>query len=334
MPKPRAALIHLDATPYYHCVSRCVRRAFLCGRDTLTGRSFEHRRGWIESRLLDLTRTFAVQVCAYAVMSNHTHVVLFVDRETAGSWSVREVLERWHGLFSGVALSQRYLQGEPLGEVELQAVAALAESWRTRLTSVSWFMRCLNEHIARLANAEDGCAGRFWAGRFKSQALLDEAALAACLAYVDLNPVRAGLARAPEDSDHTSVQRRIRALQGAPGPEAGALAHAPGSQPPELRPFGGHSRPGLPFHLRDYLELVDWTGRLLRADKHGAIPADLPTILQRLRIEPTAWLRLSTRFEADFPVLAGRIDRLRHACTVLGRRWARGAGASRQLFAT
>jgi REP element-mobilizing transposase RayT len=101
MTKPRSTLISLEATTYYHCVSRCVRRAFLCGEDRLTGRSFEHRRGWIEERLLELTGVFAIDVCAFAVMSSHTHVVLKVDEKLAASWSTGEVIERWHELFQG-----------------------------------------------------------------------------------------------------------------------------------------------------------------------------------------------------------------------------------------
>ncbi len=93
MPKPRQSLISLEATPYYHCVSRCVRRAFLCGEDELSGRNYEHRRGWIEKRLLELSKSFAVDICAYGIMSNH-HIVLFVDRDTAQSWSMDEVIER------------------------------------------------------------------------------------------------------------------------------------------------------------------------------------------------------------------------------------------------
>ena len=192
MPKPRRTQVSLDATPYYHCVSRCVRRAFLCGTDSVSSQSFEHRRQWIEDKLYDLTRVFALDLCAYAVMSNHYHVVLYVDIAEAESWSPDEVITRWHQVFNGTLFSQRHMRGEALNKVELKVLDKDIAIWRQRLMDISWFMRVLNEAIARQANAEDNCTGRFWEGRFKSQALLDEAALAACLAYVDLNPIRAG----------------------------------------------------------------------------------------------------------------------------------------------
>ena len=107
MPKPRKSLISLEATSYYHCISRCVCRAFLCGEDALTGRSFEHRRGWIEDRLLELAQIFAIEVCGYSIMASHNHLVLHVDKPLADSWSTREVVERWHQLFGGTILSER-----------------------------------------------------------------------------------------------------------------------------------------------------------------------------------------------------------------------------------
>jgi len=334
MPKPRKALVSLDATPYYHCVSRCVRRAFLCGVDQLTGRSYEHRRCWIEQRLLALPRAFAIDIAAYAVMHNHTHVVLFVDTERASLWSQRTVIEHWHALFKGTALSQRFLNNELLSMGELLLLEEQVACWRERLQSVSWFMRCINETIARQANAEDGCTGRFWEGRFKCQALLNEAALAACMAYVDLNPVRAGIADSPESSEYTSIHRRIQSAE----KQASSLKGSDISQPSELQPFVGNPREpmpkGLPFQIGDYLELVDWTGRIIRDDKRCAIPSDLPPILDRLNLDPKAWLDMTHSFENRFSSLVGRVDQIYAACEKLGQRWAHGISACRQLLTT
>jgi hypothetical protein len=256
--------------------------------------------------------------------------VLCVDADQALAWSIREVVERWHGLFSGTLLSQRYLRGDLLSSAETSSLEEVAEQWRGRLMSISWFMRCLNEHIARMANAEDGCSGRFWEGRFKCQALLDEAALAACLAYVDLNPVRAAIAKTPEASDHTSVQRRIRALSEANDDKP--------PQPPELMPFVGYPRQSMPkglaFRLEDYLSLVDWTGRQIREDKRGAISEALPPMLHRLGIDPDSWFSLTEGFEEHFSALAGRAEDIQRACESRGQCWAHGIGAARRLFST
>ncbi|MFT6919921.1 MAG: REP element-mobilizing transposase RayT [Cognaticolwellia sp.] len=194
MTTARKQLISLADTPYYHCISRCVRRAYLCGKDKTTGQDYEHRRGWVEDKLLALSQVFSIGVCAYAVMSNHTHMVIFIDENTAKAWSKKEVIERWHQLFKGTLLTRQYYRGEPLADYLQETLTNTMEEYRSRLMDISWFMRLLNESIARQANQEDNCTGRFWEGRFKSQALLDEAALAACMAYVDLNPVRAKMA--------------------------------------------------------------------------------------------------------------------------------------------
>ena len=208
MPRPRKSLICLQDTPYYHCISRCVRRAFLCGEDHYSKKSYEHRRQWVEARLIKLGSIFAINVCAYAVMSNHTHVVLHVDRDEALSWTTHEVLKRWHTLHKGTNLTRQYMQAEQrslLSDAQIESVIATANIYRQRLHDISWFMRLLNEFIARLANKEDECTGRFWEGRFKSQSLLDEAALAACMAYVDLNPLRVGLSQTPEPVSYTHL---------------------------------------------------------------------------------------------------------------------------------
>ena len=161
MPKPRSAQVSIEATPYYHCVSRCVRRAFLCGKDATSGVDYEHRRNWIEKRILQLGQVFCIDVCTYAVMSNHYHVVLHLNAEQASTLTAREIHIRWNTIFRGNILSTRYLNDEQLCDTELKAIEELAECWRSRLTDLSWFMRVLNEGIAREANKEDGCTGRF-----------------------------------------------------------------------------------------------------------------------------------------------------------------------------
>ena len=316
MPKPRYTQVSLEATPYYHCVSRCVRRAFLCGSDDTTGQSFEHRRGWIENKLQELAGIFAIDIAAYAIMSNHYHVVLHIDEETAKNYSDKQVVTRWHQLFSGNMLSQRYLRGESLGQAEQRVLNKDIALWRQRLSDISWFMRVMNESIARQANTEDNCTGRFWEGRFKSQALLDEAAIITCMGYVDLNPIRAAMARTPEESDYTSIQQRIRQALQTEQP------HHIQQQPRTLLPFAGYPRQdmpkGLPFRLDDYLELVDWTGRIMREDKRGAIPDNLPPILERRNIDPQHWLYLTQHFESPFKGLVGSVYKLKQACQQLG----------------
>jgi REP element-mobilizing transposase RayT len=334
MPRPRNTLLSLEVTPYYHCVSRCVRRAFLCGDDIHSGRSFEHRRGWIEQRLLELADVFAIDIAAYAVMSNHYHVVLHIDSEQAQQWSECEVVERWHRLFNGTVLSQRYSRGGVLSQAESKALAKVIATWRQRLESISWFMRCLNEPIARAANREDDVSGRFWEGRFKSQALLDEKALVACMAYVDLNPIRAKLAQSPETSAHTSIKRRIEHARANP------LPNHFDQQSNGLLPFAGNHRndmpKGLPFRLSDYLELVDCSGRIIREDKKGQIPEDLPDILQRLELDMDTrhWLYLTQHFEHPFKHLVGAAHHVRSACEALGQRWVQGISQCERLFSS
>jgi len=306
MTRPRSTLVSLDDTPYYHVVSRCVRRTFLCGVDHLSGRSFEHRRQWIEDRIHLLASIFAIDICAYAVMSNHVHIVVKLRPDESEHWSEQDVSERWSCLFKGPMLFQRYRKKQALNSAESAKVKEYLATYRERLGSLSWFMKCLNEPIAREANLEDDCTGHFWEARFKSQALLTEEALLSCMAYVDLNPVRAGMAKTPEDSDHTSIKARLeppRTLGQAMAeqPDNATLNQSPRALKP-LAQFEGNDLDtalhGILFSLKDYLELVDMTGRVLRDDKRGAIPMHLPPILQRLDLTQAAWLQQCTRFEA------------------------------------
>jgi REP element-mobilizing transposase RayT len=214
----RRNIVHEECVGVYHCIARCVRRAFLCGTDSYSGRDYSHRKAWILERLRHLAGLFGVDVCGYAIMSNHLHLVLRNRPDCVEQWTDAEVAFRWRKLFP-----QRDDTTGELAEPDDNDVAILMANadrlatLRNRLSSLSWFMRCLCEWVARAANREDGSAGRFWAGRFKSQPLLDEAALLACSVYVDLNPIRAGIASTPEESQFTSGCDRILSLAGNPG---------------------------------------------------------------------------------------------------------------------
>jgi len=328
MPRSRKSQIALEATPYYHCTSRCVRRAFLCGRDEHSGNDYEHRRGWIEQRMLALANEYALDICAYAVMSNHYHIVLHINADKANAWTDTEVIQRWHALHAGNFLSHQYLAGKDLYDAQLTVISELVTEWRERLMSISWFMRALNEDIARQANAEDVCTGRFWEGRFKSQALLDAAALATCMAYVDLNPIRAQMADSPETSDYTSVKERIDTAQTKP-------ETAEPRQPKLLFPFVGYPRQdmpaGLPFRLQDYLELVDWTGRQIRSDKRGSIAQRTPPILERLNIDAEHWVYNTQHFESQFKGLVGTVLSIKAQCHRLGYQRTPGLAAANHL---
>ncbi|RUM45675.1 MAG: hypothetical protein DSY80_03030 [Desulfocapsa sp.] len=94
MAQPRSQQVSLDATPYYHCISRCVRRAFLCGLDPFTQQNYEYRRDLIEKRLYELADIFCIDLCSYAIMSNHYHCVLHIYQERAIKLSFDDVIER------------------------------------------------------------------------------------------------------------------------------------------------------------------------------------------------------------------------------------------------
>ena len=361
MTQPRSALVSLDDTPWYHVVSRCVRHAYLCGTDVHTGASFEHRRGWIAERLQQLASVFAVDIAAYAVMSNHYHIVLRIDAERAQYWDRDTVLERWTRLFTGAEVAQRF-RAEPnaLCPAEETLLDTWVETYRSRLQDLSWFMRVLNESIARQANAEDGVKGRFWEGRFRSQALLDEQAVLTAMAYVDLNPIRAKVAATPEASEYTSVAERIAGLQSQsqlkqPAPAETVpqeTAAEPGNDEvdesprllPEpllrrltrapLMPFDASGRvaAAIPFAFDDYLALVDDTGRVIREDKRGFIDARTPPLLERLGIEPEQFIVSARILMRQFGSAIGTPTNLTELCFTRHARHLRGIATARALF--
>lgn len=324
MTTPRSQQIDLEMTPYYHCMSRCVRHAYLCGDNSLTGQNCDHRKGWIESRMKYLSSIFGIQICSYAVMSNHYHMVLYVDRELVSNWSDEVLLERWGALFpfDGAKMQDFNQRGVCIQE----RLAVIRE----RLSSISWFMRAMNEWIARESNLEDNCAGRFWEKRFKSQALLDEGAILAAMAYVDLNPIRAGIASTPEMSEYTSIKSRIEALGLVSNKEEINLK----PQPIDLMPFQqeGLTESQISFQLSDYLTLVDQTGRSIRNDKKGFIPAMISPILERLQLNPVEWTRMVKSLEKEFVHAVGSQASIRLFSSKHSKRAPKGFAFSKKIY--
>lgn len=197
----RSVILNAHPNGAFHCMSRCVRRAFLCGYDRQTGASYSHRRRWIVERIELLARSFSVSIHAYAIMENHFHIVLQMDQDRAAGWNEREVVQRWLAIYPGKSGTSARADAEA---ERLLSEPGRVETLRARLANLSWFMRNLKEYIARRANREDGCTGHFWEGRFKSQAILDDRSLLDSMIYVDLNPVRAGMAVEVDDCEFTS----------------------------------------------------------------------------------------------------------------------------------
>ncbi|KAA1260643.1 hypothetical protein LF1_31830 [Rubripirellula obstinata] len=316
-----------------HCIQRCVRRAFLCGEDPLTGQSFEHRRKWIRQRLEFLASVFAIDCLTYTVMHNHIHLVLRSRPDVLGTWSDEEVARRWLRLFP----KRRDKDGSPAEPTapEINMIVndpdRLAER-RRRLSDLSWWMRCTAENIARRSNAEDEVTGHFWEGRYKATVLLDEASLLACSAYVDLNPVRAAIAETPESSDYTGAkdrlddlaQREDRTRMSTHDWERSRRRHKSGwLSPIEINErddaigadtdSGGRraSKKGfLSISMLNYLELLDWTGRQVHQEKVGTIPSHLAPILSRIGLDSHAWCDLIKRFGRTFKRAAGTAESL------------------------
>jgi len=336
-----------------HCVNRCVRRAFLCGKDDVTGKNYDHRRELIRKRLEFLSGIMGIEVLGYAVMSNHFHTILRSRHDVVATWSDDQVALKWWMLCPG----RKNKDGTPAEptEFELKSIRndkkGLKEK-RRRLSSISWFMRFLSEKIAKEANKQDECTGRFWEGRFKAQVLLDDAAILACMQYVDLNPIRASIAKTLESSDFTSAQDRIVDLKAAEdvttveaqdnriehGPRAGWLV------PVALEPMRqavraksterrASNKGFLSMGLADYLSLLDWTARQIRTDKRGSMPAHLEPIFERLGISTELWVECVMNFRKWFRSSVGRPKSMSTAAESRGHNRAISINSSRRVFA-
>ncbi len=333
MTMPRRMLVDIDVTRYYHCISRCVRQAMLCGK------GIEHRKQWMEERLELLSNQFAIAVCGYAVMDNHLHVLVRLDPDSSKGWSAAEVVQRWIAVYppknldlDDSAVVNQWVKHHTKDKAKVEVI-------RERLQDLGWFMKALKEPLARMANGEDKCTGTFWEGRYKSIAILDEESLLATCVYIDLNPVAAGISKVPETSPHTSLRQRVihakangkldSLKEAAKGSVAGSKASGQFEESHWLCPLDDRRRKGSKregmlesFSLGSYLLLVDYTSRLSREGK-AQVPSTVAGIFERLDTSAENWgFRLKKLLDAK--KLCGSFfsssrDRLRDLAQQKGR---------------
>ena len=142
---PRKYLVDSSSPGFYHCISRCVRQAYLCGEDSESGRSYEHRKAWLERRMLELAEIFGVDIYAYAVMDNHYHLVLKLHPERPQSWSDEDIAERWLRAYPGRLDKPEFAVQRELKKQSIINSDEKLATYRKRLGSLSWFMSRLNE---------------------------------------------------------------------------------------------------------------------------------------------------------------------------------------------
>ncbi len=310
-----ASARHLTAPPgqygHFHCTARVVQQMYLCGEDRTTGKSYDHRRQWIVDRIQELTTIFAVDVHSYAVMSNHLHLVVTVDPTRAATWTPLEVAHRAARLYRRANDDADSIRSRASNiKDNLERIVVL----RDRLGSLSHFMAALNYPIARAANKESGKKGHFWDKRFHCQRLEDESAILSAMAYVDLNPIRAGMAEDLPGSDHTSAQRRIAQIENDRRKAADLLGPI----------FGNPKQLLVPINQAQYLDLVDQTGRALHPGKRGRIEAQVPTILRQLGLSESQWQRQVEGTESRYCRAIGSLESLEKLVGDWGQLWIRG----------
>ena len=325
----REELFSPDEIACVHVMNRAVRRCFLLGDDPLTGENFDHRKLWLERKLRVQAANFGIDLLGYAIMSNHFHLVLRSRPDVVKSWNDAEVARRWFMLCP----QRKNPDGsakEPT-QAEINSIAKDPDKLRNirrRLSDISWWMRLLCQYVGQRANRETGDSGRFWEARFRAVRLLDASALLACVAYVDLNPIRAKLAETVEASDFTSAKKRLEALltQSTAREDAQAGKEISRAELVDacLSPVLLDERYGelgacpsangcrcsdkgfLNMSTAEYLEFLDWTARCMMPGKRGATPHDAPPILQRVGLPSTVWLGLVSNFGKLFHNVAGK----------------------------
>jgi hypothetical protein len=340
----RREIVRPGVAGIFHCWQRCVRRAYLLGKDPLTGIDHTHRREWFIQRLRLLVSCFAIDVAFEAILSNHFHLILRTNPRLVKRMGDFEVARRYLRVYPGKrVLDENWIEPTEQQIEGLVADKAKMKVIRKELSNVSKFMAALSEYIARRSNAEDDCDGRFFSGRFSCREITHDAGLLVAGLYVDLNLIRAGEAQTPESSVYTSAWFRIQARKDKASQESTTQQLDSWLAPLTLQedhlgdvPCTCGERASdkglLSMKLDEYLQLLDWAGRELRANKRGAIPAHLAPIIQRLGVEGDELLDTLEDFPRLFRRLVGTAEQIVQRAQEVGRRWMHGVRPAAKVF--
>ena len=323
----RKNIVDEETSGFYHCTNRCVRRSFLCGVDELTGKDFSHRKDWLERRIFELCDIFAVEVYAFAIMDNHYHAVLYLEPQAPISWDNEKVAEHWLKAYPGRLDNPVFAPQRELKKQAIIADKAKLKKYRQRLGSLSWFMSRLNEPIAKQSNQEDICTGRFWEGRYTSQALLDEAAVFSCMAYVDLNPIRAEITEKLEGSNNTSIKKRLESIQEKDPIDVQAYLDA------SVTALSNQIKSKtLSMSLKDYIELVEWMGKSIVYPNKSSMPSNIQSSLHRLNLQQNHWLKQIENYGNNYCHVVGPIKLIREKAQQINQKWLKGVTAAKLLY--
>jgi len=325
----RRDIVDSETPGFYHCTNRCVRRAFLCGKDEDTGQDYSDRKNWLEKRFIELCDIFSVDIYAYAVMDNHYHIVLYLDPLAPQKWSNDEVAEKWLLAYPGKLDKPEFAQQRELKKQAIMSDKAKLKSYRKRLGKLSWFMGRINEPLAKISNVEDDCTGAFWQGRYSSQALLDEASVLSCMCYVDLNPVRAKITEKLEESHHTGIKKRIEKIK----------QNVQENQTTELNQTieaiaGSLKSQRMMLSTNDYFRLIEWTGKSIIYPNKATIPPHIKSIIGGLNLQQTHWLKQIEKFNQHYCHFVGPVDLIREKAKSISKRCLRGISSAKLLFKT
>ncbi|MCC9600515.1 hypothetical protein LOC67_08075 [Stieleria sp. JC731] len=352
----RCEIIDSSEPTVVHVINRTVRRCFLLGDDPISGQNFDHRKQWIEDLLERFAGLFGIELLCYSILSNHYHLILRTRPEIVAQWDDYEVSRRWL-----LICPRRKINGQAAipTQSEIDSIrncpTKIAEI-RKRLSDVSWWMRLLNQRVAQRANRDDEQCGRFWQDRFRAIRIDDEASLLACAAYVDLNPIRAGLAQTIDRSEFTSIRLRIDSDRQAKHQSDRIRQNG---QPARYRrdaflakltiderkdevgvaeSVSGHrlsDKGFLPISNAAYVELLEWTAIHRTKQKSlGDSHRDLPDALSQIGISHEAWRSLVDHFNTIFGHVAASLARLETCRSLQTNRHFRIRPEARRILAS